>query len=131
MSHIKPLSETPESVTLSIADFDAMLEELEDAEDRMAVLEDCLLDREPEESRYLLSMADTMRIIDGASPITVWREKRGLTLTGLAGAVGLLDSDLAAIESGGAADSLVAGKIADALDVLPGMLAAVKACPPG
>jgi transcriptional regulator with XRE-family HTH domain len=67
----------------------------------------------------------------GRSPITVWREKRGLTLTGLAGAVGLRESDLAAIESGGAVDSLMSDKIADAPDVLPGMLAAVKACPPG
>jgi hypothetical protein len=98
MSHIKPLSETPDSVTLSRADFDAMLEELEDAEDRLAVLEDCLLDMKLEESQYLLSMADTMRIIDGANPITVWREKRGLTLTELASAVGLTYSDLAAIE---------------------------------
>jgi hypothetical protein len=118
MSHIKPLSETPESVTLSRADVDAMLEELEDAEDRMAVLEDCLLDREPEQNRYLLSMADTMRILDGASPITVWREKRGLTLTELADAVGLLGSDLATIESGGVVDALVAGNIAVPLEVL-------------
>jgi hypothetical protein len=58
MSHIKPLSETPENVTLSRADFDSILEELEDAEDRMAVLEDCLLDMKPEQDRYLLSMAD-------------------------------------------------------------------------
>jgi hypothetical protein len=100
MSHIKPLNETPDSVTLSRADFDAMLEELEDAEDRMAVLEDCLLDREREQNRYLLSMADTMRIIDGASPITVWREKRGLTLIELANAVGLLGSDLVAYQPG-------------------------------
>jgi ribosome-binding protein aMBF1 (putative translation factor) len=124
MSHIKPLSETPESVTLSRADFDAILEELEDAEDRMAVLEDCLLDREPEQNRYLLSMADTMQIIDGASPITVWREKRGLTLDELASAVGLAGSDVAAIESGGAVDEAVLDRMAGALDVRPGMLAA-------
>jgi DNA-binding Xre family transcriptional regulator len=129
MSHIKPLSETAESVTLSRADFDAMLEELEDAEDRMAVLEDCLLDFKPEENRYLLSMTDTMRIIDGVSPITVWREKRGLTLTELASAVGLPGSDLAAIESGGAVGPVVFDRIAAALDVRPSMLAPVKAAP--
>jgi hypothetical protein len=127
MSHIKPLSETPESVTLSRADFDAMLEELEDAEDRLAVLEDCLLDMKPDLNRYLLSMVDTMRIIDGVNPITVWREKRGLTLTDVAGAVGLQDGDLATIESGGVAGPLVFNKIAAALDVLPGMLTPVKA----
>ena len=127
MSHIKPLSETPDSVTLSRADFDAMLEELEDAEDRLAVLEDCLLDMKPEENRYLLSMADTMRIIDGANPITVWREKRGLTLTELAGAIGLPDNDLAAIESGGEAVPVVVDKIIAALGVRQGMLALVRA----
>jgi hypothetical protein len=121
MSHIKPLRETAESVTLSRADFDAMREELEDAEDRMAVLEDCLLDFKPEENRYLLSVADTMRIIDGANPITVWRDKRGFTLAQLASAVGLPDGDLATIESGGVVD-----KIAGALDVRQGILALVK-----
>ena len=126
MSHIKPLSETPDSVTLSRADFDAMLEELEDAEDRLAVLEDCLLDMKLEESQYLLSMADTMRIIDGANPITVWREKRGLTLTELASAVGLTYSDLAAIEDGGKVGPVMVGKIAAALDLRPGMLPPVK-----
>jgi DNA-binding XRE family transcriptional regulator len=126
MSHIKPLSETPDSVTLSRADFDAMLEELEDAEDRMAVLEDCLLDFKPEENRYLLSMADTMRIIDGVNPITVWREKRGLTLAELASVVGLPDTGLATIESGGVVGSVV-DKIAAALDVRTGMLAPVRA----
>ena len=101
MSHIKPLSETAESITLSRADFDAMLEELEDAEDRMAVLEDCLLDFKPEENRYLLSMVDTMRIIDGVNPITVWREKRGFSPAELPSVVGLPGSDLAKFESGG------------------------------
>jgi len=127
MSHIKPLSETPESVTLSRADFDAMIEELEDAEDRMAVLEDCLLDREPEQNRYLLSMADTMRIIDGASPITVWREKRGLTVAELASAVGLGDGEMARIEDGAAVDTLTIGKIVEALNVLPALLVRVEA----
>ena len=72
----------------------------------MALLEDCLLDMKPEQNRYLLSMADTMRIIDGASPITVWREKRGLKLTELANAVGLAGRDLAMIESGGLVNAL-------------------------
>jgi hypothetical protein len=91
------------------------------------VLEDCLLDMKPEQDRYLLSMADTMRIIDGASPITVWREKRGLTLAELASTVGFPEIDLAAIERVGPMDSWVANKLAVTLDVLPGMLALVKA----
>jgi hypothetical protein len=127
MRHFKTLSETAESVTLSRADFDAMIEELEDAEDRMAVLEDCLLDVEPEENRYLLSMPGTLRIIDGVNPITVWREKRGLTLVELASAVGSPGSDLATIESGGVVESVVVDKIAAALDARLSMLAPVKA----
>ena len=87
------------------------LKSLEDAEDRMAVPEDCLPDREPEQNRYLLSMADTMRIIDGVSAITVWREKRRLTVAELARAIGLRDGDLATIEDGGAVDAAVFDKI--------------------
>jgi hypothetical protein len=38
---IKPINDTAETVTLSRADFEALIEE---AEDRATVLEDCLLD---------------------------------------------------------------------------------------
>jgi transcriptional regulator with XRE-family HTH domain len=65
-----------------------------------------------------------MRIIDGASPITVWREKRAMMLEELASAVGLAGGELAAIESGGTVDAAVLNRMAGALDVRPGMLAA-------
>lgn len=57
----------------------------------------------------------------------MWREKRGLTLAELASTVGFPEIDLAAIESGGVVDSLVVNKLAATLDVLPGMLALLKA----
>ena len=122
MSHIKPLSETPDSVTLSRTDFDTMLEELEDAEDRLAVLEDCLLDLKPEQDRLLLSMADTTRIIDGVSPVTVWRERRGMTRAELALAAGLDEASLVAIEAGGAVEASSLDGIANILNVPPAML---------
>jgi len=47
MNQIRPISETAESVTLNRTDFEAMQEELEDAVDRIAVLEDCIIDMKP------------------------------------------------------------------------------------
>jgi hypothetical protein len=65
MNQIKPLGVTAESVTLSRADFEALQEELEDAADRIAVLEDCMLDMKPDLNKYDLTIDETMRIIDG------------------------------------------------------------------
>jgi hypothetical protein len=45
MNRIRPLIDTAESVTLSRADFEALQQELEDAAHRIAVLEDCVIDR--------------------------------------------------------------------------------------
>jgi len=129
VTHIKPISETPESVTLSRADFEAMIEELEDAEDQMAVLRDCLLDEKQESSKYNLSMADTMRIIDGANPIMVWREKRGLSVRELADKLGLRDGDLEAMERGGAVSSNLLHKLAQALEVFTDQLKHIAAAP--
>jgi DNA-binding XRE family transcriptional regulator len=98
---IKPIHETAETVTLSRVDFEALVEETEDAEDRATNLEDCLLDMKPEQSRYLLTLAETMRIIDGEYPIKVWRAKRGLSAAQMADALGLKDTDYLAMEAGG------------------------------
>jgi hypothetical protein len=127
--HIKPIKETPNSVTLNRADFDAIVEELEDAEDRMAVLEDCLLDIKPDQVRYLLSMAETMRIIDGVNPVTVWREKRGMTVHQLANAIALPDNDLEDIERGAQARGTVIDKLSQALEVIPDQLKLLTARP--
>jgi hypothetical protein len=129
MNAIKPINETQETVTLSRADFDALLEEVEDAEDRVTVLEDCLLDMKPEQNRYLLTLAETMRIIDGEHPIKVWREKRGLSVTQAADLLGLHDADFAAIEAGGPVTQSQLYKLSDVLDVLSDQLRPVKAAP--
>lgn len=129
MTNIKPIGETKETVTLSRADFEAMLEELEDAEDRVLVLEDCLEDAKPGGEQYLLTMAETMRLIDGENPIRVWREKRGMSLTQLANAVGLHDADLADVENGKPVGDAMLFKLSHALDVLGDQLRPVIAVP--
>ena len=129
MTHIRPLTETPETVTLSRADFEAMMEEIEDAEDRLAVLEDCLNDREPEHRRHLLTMAETMRVIDGESPIRVWREKRALTVTQLAAASGMPDDDLIGVETGAPVTDSVLHRLGAVLGVPSDQLKPVAVAP--
>lgn len=122
MRQIRPLGETAETVTLSKADFEALSDELEDAVDRIAVLEDCMIDLKPEGNRYALTMDETMRIIDGESPIRVWREKRGMTVRQLADSLGLHDVEIDKIEKGGAVDRGMILRISSHLDVLSDML---------
>lgn len=127
MNQIRPLSETAESITLSRTDFEAMQEELEDAVDRIAVLEDCMHDMKPDQAKYLLTMDETMRIIDGDHPIKVWREKRGMTVRQLADSLGLHDIEIEDMEKGRAVDNGTLLKLSSSLDVLPDMLVPQKA----
>lgn len=127
MNQIRPLSETAETITLSRTDFEAMQEELEDAVDRIAVLEDCMHDMKPDQAKYLLTMDETMRIIDGDHPIKVWREKRGMTVRQLADSLGLHDIEIEDMEKGRAVDNGTLLKLSSSLDVLPDMLVPQKA----
>ena len=129
MNEIRPLNETAESVTLSRTDFEAIQEELEDALDRAAVLEDCLLDQKPGANRYLLTMDETMRILDGENPISVWREKRGMTIRQLADMLGLLDVDIENAERGEQVSGHLLDRIASQLDVMTDMLVAPRVAP--
>lgn len=126
---IKPLGETPESVTLSRRDFEAMLTELEDAEDKIEVLQDCLNYAKPGAERNLLSMDETMRIIDGESPIKVWREKRGMSVRQLADTLELHDIEIEEIEKGRRPNQILLMNIASKLDVLTDMLIPPKVAP--
>jgi DNA-binding Xre family transcriptional regulator len=123
MNQIRPISETAESVTLNRSDFEALQEELEDTADRIAVLEDCIIDMKPDLNKYLLTMDETMRIIDGEHPIKVWREKRGVSVRELADSLGLHDAEIEEIEKGRAVDRGTLLRIASRLDVLSDMLA--------
>jgi DNA-binding XRE family transcriptional regulator len=104
MTLIKPLIETTDTVTLSRADWDLMLAELEDLNVRAAVM-DAAREREREASgevvpeRDYLTGWETHRIVvDGIHPIVVWRDKRELTQAALAAAVGISASHLSEIE---------------------------------
>jgi hypothetical protein len=129
MNQVRPISETAESVTLSRTDFEALQEELEDAADRIAVLEDSIIDMKPDLNKYLLTMDETMRIIDGEHPIKVWREKRGMTVRRLADSLGLQDVEVEEMEKGRAVDRLTFLNLASRLDVLPDMLIPPKVAP--
>jgi hypothetical protein len=130
MNQIRPISETTESVTLNRSDFDALREELEDAADRIAVLEDCLLDAKPGLNKYLLTMDETMRIIDGEHPVKVWREKRGMSVRELADRLGLHDVEIEEIEKGRReVERSTLLRIASRLDVLSDMLIPPKVAP--
>jgi DNA-binding XRE family transcriptional regulator len=89
---IKPVAENDEIVTLEKADYDALLDALEDAEARAA-----LRQSEGQES-FPKEIADAL--INGGHPVRVFRQYRKLTLTALAKAAGVSISYLSEIEKG-------------------------------
>jgi ribosome-binding protein aMBF1 (putative translation factor) len=114
---IRLIGETVDTVTLQRADYEGLLSELEDAEDRAAALGHRLAKQEgtaPE----MLTLEEVDRLIEGENPIRFWREKRGLTQRSLAGMAGVSPSLLAEIEGGtktGSVDTL--RKLAQVLKV--------------
>lgn len=119
---IQLIAETADTVTLRRADFDALLEDLEDAEDRVAVLEEHLAiaqgDRTPS-----LTADEAERLLNGEIPVRVWREKLGLTQRQLASRAGTSQGLLAEIEAGRKHGSIatlrsIAGVLGVSLDFL-------------
>ncbi len=109
-----------DTVTISRVDYDAMqerlqayealLEELQDARDLAAAAE-----RRNDET---IPFEMTERMLDGESPVRVWREHRGLTARSVAQKAGLSSPMMTAIETGKRIPSLpMARAIAAALDV--------------
>ena len=104
MNVIVPVAETEATVTLTRADYDALIERLENAHDQAAV------DRSEawraavgeEEARRLSYTAGEMRrmMLDDVSPVIIWRERAGLTQSALAQAASVSQSYLAEIEGG-------------------------------
>ncbi|WP_207459325.1 helix-turn-helix transcriptional regulator [Azospirillum sp. SYSU D00513] len=119
---IKPIAETPDSVTLTRADFEALTELLTDAQD-LADIEAISARLEAGETEaYPFEVVE--RILDGGHPITAFREHRRFTLRGLAEAAGIAPSYLSEIESGkkpGSFDAMT--RIASALRVPLDLLA--------
>ena len=127
MSAITPISETAESVTLSRSDWEALLDALEDAEDLAAVnarrAEEALRGKD-EVRRNYLTADEAERLWSGDNPVTVWREKRGLTPDALASAAGMSVSILHAIETREARRSVDAlADLARVLQIPAGWLA--------
>ena len=121
MSGVRILNETRDTVTVSRGDWTQLLSELEDALDRAAVVE-----RRREEAakgvqaarRNYLTAREARRLLDGESPVKVWREKRGRSQRELAAAAGVGAGYLAEIETGRKPGSVLAlARLARALQV--------------
>ncbi len=121
MSGIKFLFETRDTVTLRRTDFKNLVEAAETAQDLTAVAAHRTYEGRvgwEVARRNYLTGEETRRLLDGESPVRVWREKRGLTQRVLAQAARISASYLAEIESGkkpGSAEAV--RRIADVLNV--------------
>lgn len=117
---VQPLAETADTVTLRRADFEALLDEMEDAEDRIAVLESWVDELKDDGAGYLtpLTAEEVDRLLAGESPVKLWRDKRGMTQRDLAATAGISQSQVAEIETGAKTGSVeTLRKLAIALKV--------------
>jgi hypothetical protein len=84
-----------EMVMMPRAEYEVLLERLEDLEDTV----DLLKAQAEGEARAYVPGEVVARIIAGEHPVRVWREHRGLTLTQLAHAAGVPQSYVSEIET--------------------------------
>lgn len=99
-------------VTIPVADLEALIRRVEDAEDRRSI-EAAL--KGPDDA---LPAELVKRMIAGESPLRILREHRGLTLQALADQAGVGKSHLSQIENGKKSGSIdIYAKLADILDV--------------
>jgi DNA-binding XRE family transcriptional regulator len=96
------MSAEPDTVTLSRAEYEALLDRLEEAEDKSAL--DALEAQIAklgfaEATENYLPIELTKRLSSGEHPIRVWRAHRGLTREALAAAAGVSPSYLTEIET--------------------------------
>ena len=109
-------------VSVSEADYQLLLAAAEDAVDIAAVR--AFRERLEAGEEELLPAAMVERLLAGESPIRVWREHRGLSVSGLAQAAGLSQPYLSQIETGARrAGAEKLERIAQALHVQPDDLA--------
>ncbi len=121
MNAVKILSETQDTVTVSRGDWRQLLSELEDAQDRAAVVErrrhEAATGKRASRRNYLTAR-EARRLLDGESAVKVWREKRGRSQRELATAAGVSAAYLAEIETGRKPGSAAAlARLAKALEV--------------
>jgi DNA-binding XRE family transcriptional regulator len=115
---IQLLAETADTVTLRRSDFEALLEELEDAEDSNAVLQHDLEAARGDHKTPPLTVDEFDRLVTGENRVKVWRQKMDMTQRQLAEYAHVSQSQLAEIEKGtktGSVDTLK--KIAQALNI--------------
>jgi DNA-binding XRE family transcriptional regulator len=103
-------------IVLSEAEYERLVDRLEDAEDIVTIrrFEQKLAAGEEE----MIPAEYVYRMLDGENPVAVWREYRGLTAKALAEAAGITQAYLSQIETG-KRDGTVGTmkKIAEALKV--------------
>jgi DNA-binding XRE family transcriptional regulator len=110
-----------ETVTLTRAEYEALLQQIEDAEDLAAVAaaetREAVLGKEAARADYLpLQLVERLSV--GEHPIRIWRLHRGLTREALAAAAGMSPSYVTEIETRrkpGSLDAIV--KLATALRI--------------
>lgn len=100
----KPMRESAEEVVLSRADWEALLEAIEDAEDIAAVAtaraEDAAWASAVPEGRATAFPHEVVGAeLDGAHPLTAWRKYRRLTQRALAERAGVMRDLIAQIET--------------------------------
>jgi DNA-binding XRE family transcriptional regulator len=103
MNAIKLLAETPETVTISRADLDALIDAAENAEDIASVRAwNAYVSAVGRDAAIADSYtgAEAKRLLAGESPVRIWREKRGMTQRALAVAAAIPAGYLSEIESG-------------------------------
>ncbi|HEX4617853.1 MAG TPA: helix-turn-helix domain-containing protein [Stellaceae bacterium] len=115
------MSDTTETVTLTRAEYEALIERLEDAEDLAAVAaadaRETTLGKEKARENYL-PIELVRRLAAGEHPVRVWRVHRSLGRDALAAAAGIAPSYLSEIETRRKPGSFSAlAKLAAALQV--------------
>jgi Helix-turn-helix domain len=98
MTGYRPIAETADTVTLSRADYDAMLDALEDAAD-LAAIRDVSACVAAGQDEYVPT-AVIERLAAGEHPVRVWRMHRGITGRALAEAAHVPASYVCAIDAG-------------------------------
>jgi DNA-binding XRE family transcriptional regulator len=122
MTAIKLIAETKDTVTIRRIDLNDLLSKAEAAEDISAIRqararEDAAGGYQTAKRGYY-SAEEAKRLLDGESPLRVWRQKRGLTQRALAAASGLQTGYLSEIENAKKPGSAIALKaLAQVLDI--------------
>jgi DNA-binding Xre family transcriptional regulator len=96
------MNDTTETVTLTRAEYEALIERIEDAEDLAAIAaaeaREAVIGKEKARADYL-PIELVRRLSAGEHPVRVWRAHRGLGRDALAAAAGIAPSYLSEIET--------------------------------